>query len=152
MALFLATHVNKLDAKGRLSVPAMFRNALALHEFQGVVLFPSVKYPALEGVSMRRMQEFSERLDKFDLFSDAQDDLSAAVFANAVPLSFDETGRITMPAALLSHAGLTDNAVFVGLGLKFQIWEPAAYEARRKQAVEQVQKNKLTVPPKGSAA
>src|SRR5690606_39396141 len=99
---------------------------------------------------MRRMQEFSERLDKFDLFSDEQDHLSAAVFASAVPLQFDETGRITMPKELLAHAKISENAVFVGLGLKFQIWEPRAYEAHRKQAIEHVQKNKLTVP-KGSA-
>jgi MraZ protein len=150
MALFLATHSNKVDAKGRLSVPAMFRNALALHEFQGVVLVPSTKFPALEGFSMRMMQELSSRLDSFDLFSDTQDDLASVIFANAVPLSFDETGRITMPKDLLSHARISDNALFVGLGTKFQIWEPSAFAARQKQAADQVQKNKLTVP-KGSA-
>jgi MraZ protein len=149
MALFLATHTNKVDAKGRLSVPATFRNALAANEFQGVVLVPSTKFPALEGFSMNMMQELSARLDKFDLFSDTQDDLASVIFANAVPLSFDDTGRITMPKELLGHAKIKENAVFVGLGTKFQIWEPRAYEARQKQAAEHVQENKLTVPSRG---
>ena len=146
MALFLATHTNKIDTKGRVSVPSMFRNALVSQEFQGIVLVPSAKLPALEGFSMRTMQELSGRLDNFDLFSDSQDDLAATIFANATPLSFDETGRITMPSHLLSHAKISDTALFVGLGTKFQIWEPAAFAARQKQAVQNVRQNNLTVP------
>jgi MraZ protein len=77
MALFLSTYTNKVDAKGRVSVPAGFRTALQGQEFQGVVLLPSNKFQALEGFSMGMMHELSARIDKFDLFSDAQDDLAA---------------------------------------------------------------------------
>jgi MraZ protein len=101
---------------------------------------------------MQMMQELSSRLDKFDLFSDTQDDLASVLFANAVPLSFDDTGRITMPKELLAHANISSNAVFVGLGTKFQIWEPRAFAARQKDAAAQVQRNKLTVPSKGTEA
>lgn len=146
MTLFLATHNNKIDAKGRVSVPSGFRHALAGHDFQGVVLVPSTKYRALDGFSMHFMNDISARLDRFDLFSDTQDDLAAALFANAVPLAFDDTGRITMPRELLAHAGIADNAMFVGLGTKFQIWEPKAFAARQKQASDAVRKNALTIP------
>jgi MraZ protein len=146
MTLFLATHANKIDAKNRVSVPSGFRHALAGHEFQGVVLVPSTKYRALDGFSMTMMHDISARLDRFDLFSDTQDDLATTLFANAVPLAFDETGRITMPRELLAHAGIVEGAVFVGLGTKFQIWEPAAFAARQKQAATAVQKNSLTIP------
>jgi MraZ protein len=146
LALFLSTHTNKVDAKGRVSIPAGFRATLADQSFQGVVLIPSNKFAALEGFGMNMMQEISQRLDRFDLFSDTQDDLAAAIFASATPLSFDDTGRIGLPKELLAHANITDNAVFVGLGNKFQIWEPAAFAARKTQAMKQVQANGLTIP------
>jgi len=146
LALFLATHTNKVDAKGRVSVPAGFRATVADQSFQGVVLIPSNKFAALEGFGMNMMQEISERLDRFDLFSDTQDDLAAAIFASATPLSFDDTGRIGLPKELLAHAGITDTAVFVGLGNKFQIWEPKAFAARKATAMKQVQANGLTIP------
>lgn len=152
MALFLSTHTNKVDAKGRVSVPAGFRATLSDQSFQGVVLIPSNKFAALEGFGMNMMQEISSRLDRFDLFSDEQDDLAAAIFASATPLSFDDTGRIGIPKELLAHAGITDNAVFVGLGNKFQIWEPQAFSKRRESAMQQVQANGLTIPNKQNGA
>lgn len=146
MALFLSTHTNKVDAKGRVSVPAGFRATLVGQDFPGVVVIPSNKFPALEGFDMAMIQEISARLDKFDLFSDTQDDLAATIFANATPLSFDDTGRIGLPKELLAHANITDSAVFVGLGNKFQIWEPGAYALRRSEAMQNVQSKKLTIP------
>lgn len=146
MALFLSTHTNKVDAKGRVSVPAGFRATLSAQDFSGVVLLPSNKFPALEGFDMGMIQEISQRLDKFDLFSDTQDDLAATIFANATPLSFDDTGRIGVPKELLAHANITDTAMFVGLGNKFQIWEPEAFANRRQQAMQQVQSKGLTIP------
>lgn len=148
MALFLSTHTNKVDAKGRVSVPAGFRATLSGTDFAGVVLIPSNKFAALEGFDMGMIQEISQRLDKFDLFSDAQDDLAAAIFGNATPLNFDDTGRIGVPKELLAHANITDTAVFVGLGNKFQIWNPDAYAQRRQQAVQNVQSQSLTIPNK----
>lgn len=149
MALFLSTHTNKVDAKGRVSVPASFRATLVEQAFPGVVLIPSNKFAALEGFDMAMIQEISQRMDKFDLFSDTQDDLAAAIFANATPLTFDDTGRMQLPKDLLAHAGITDSAVFVGLGNKFQIWEPQAFAQRREAAMQNVQTQKLTIPNLG---
>ncbi len=140
MALFLSTHTNKVDAKGRVSIPAVFRSALVQDAFQGVVLIPSRRVPALEGFAMGMMQSLSERFDRFDLFSASDSDLeSMAFFGDAVPLSFDETGRVGLTKELLAHAGITENAVFVGLGTKFQIWEPKAYAKRHQESLKKMQ-------------
>lgn len=146
MALFLSTYTNKVDVKGRVSVPASFRTALANQDFQGIVLLPSNKFAALEGFGIDMMHELSARLDRFDLFSDTQDDLAAVIFGQATQLAFDDTGRIGLPKELLAHANISDNALFVGLGNKFQIWEPKAFAVRRAQAMQQVQNKKLTLP------
>lgn len=140
MALFLSTHTNKVDAKGRVSVPAVFRTALSQDSFQGIVLIPSRRIPALEGFGMETMQKLSERFDRFDLFSETDSDLeSMAFFGDAVPLTFDETGRVGITKELLAHAGITDSAVFVGLGTKFQIWEPKAFAKRQEESKKKMQ-------------
>jgi MraZ protein len=152
MPLFLATHVNRIDQKGRVSVPAPFRTALASQPFQGVVLFQSTKHPCLEGFDFQTMVELSERLDHFDMFSDDQDDLAAAIFGQSVQLPFDGDGRIVLPGDLAAHAGLGDQAAFVGLGRKFQIWEPGRLMSRRSDAAKNIKAKGLTLPAiKGGA-
>lgn len=146
MALFLSTYVNKVDRKGRVSVPASFRSALADQAFQGVVLFRSNSHVCLEGFGQGAMEELSARLDHFDLFSAEQDDLATAIFGEAVRLPFDGDGRVVMPAELLSFAGIDERAAFVGMGRKFQIWEPDAFEARRDDARKGVKAKGLTLP------
>ncbi len=143
MALFLATTHNKIDKKGRVSLPAPFRVHLSRSE---IVLFPSPKFECLEGVDVSFMEEVSERLDQFDMFSEAQDEMAMAVFGEAVSVSLDENGRFVMPTSLAPHAGLSDHAVFVGLGKKFQIWNADALSKRKSAARQSVSEKGLTIP------
>ncbi len=151
MALFVSHFVNKVDKKGRVSVPAPFRAALADQSFQGILLFRSHGHECLEGFDFAYMNEIGARLDHFDLFSQEQDDLATAVFGDSIQLSFDGDGRITLPAELMDYAGIADRAAFVGLGRKFQIWEPVAFDARRAAAREAVRTKGMTLP-KGSVS
>ncbi len=146
MALFLSTFLNRIDRKGRVSVPASFRAALAGQAFQGVVLFRSSSHACLEGFGMSLMEEMSGRLDAFDLFSAEQDDLATAIFGDAMQLPFDGEGRIVLPPALIEFSGLGEQAAFVGLGRKFQIWDPATFEKRKTEARERVKTQGLTLP------
>lgn len=154
MALFLAAFVNKVDRKGRVSVPAPFRAALETTQTEeaqaggpaGLVLFRSHSHVCLEGFSMTTMQELSDRLDHFDLFSSEQDDLATAIFGAASQLHIDGDGRVILPPDLVSYAGLEEQAVFVGMGRKFQIWNPRSYEERQEQARKSVQEQGLTLP------
>jgi MraZ protein len=151
MPLFLSTYVNKIDRKGRVSVPAPFRAALAAQSFQGVVLFKATNHDCLEGFDYAAMEDLSSRMDHFDLFSNQQDDLATAIFAESVQCPFDGEGRIGIPAAMIEFAGLDENAVFVGLGRKFQIWDAVRFEKRREEARANVIKEGLTLPAAGRA-
>lgn len=151
MALFLSTYINKVDRKGRVSIPATFRAALSVAVegatvMPGLVLFRASGHACLEGFPWSRMEELSARLDHYDLFSSEQDDLATAIFGDAVPLSVDADGRIVLPADLIEFAGLAEQAAFVGMGRKFQIWSPAALDARRAQARDNVRSKGLTLP------
>lgn len=151
MALFISTFTNRLDRKGRTSVPAPFRSALGDSAHLGVVLFRAHRHSCLEGFEWSRMEEISRRLEHFDLFSDEQDDLATAIFGESVHLHFDGEGRIMLPQDLVAYANLGEQATFVGLGRKFQIWEPEAFADRKKIAHEQVRDRRLTVPSSGDA-
>ncbi|MCB1556826.1 MAG: division/cell wall cluster transcriptional repressor MraZ [Alphaproteobacteria bacterium] len=149
MSLFLSTYINKVDKKGRVSVPASFRAALAGQDFAGIVLFRSHAHECLEGFGMDTMEEISARLDHFDLFSAAQDDLATAIFGEAAPLPFDGEGRVILPPDLMDFGGIGDQVAFVGMGRKFQLWAPAAFEARKIDAREEIRAKGLTLPRGG---
>ncbi|PCJ60104.1 MAG: transcriptional regulator MraZ [Rhodospirillaceae bacterium] len=140
MALFLSTYTNKIDKKGRVSVPASFRAAIGGQSFHGIVAFRSYRMKTIEAFSIDRMERLSTSLDALDLFSDAQDDLAATIFADSRPLPFDSEGRILLPPEFTDYANLQGQAAFVGRGATFQIWEPKAFEAHqmsaRKRALE----------------
>jgi len=151
MGLFLATHHNRLDRKGRVSVPASFRAAVADQSFQGVVVFPSHKVSALEGFSMAQMEALSSGIDQFDLFSDAHDDFAMTLFGAAQQLAFDSEGRIGLPTDFCVNLGITEQVAFVGLGKKFQIWEPAALAAHQAEALGRMRTQGRTLPGKAGA-
>ncbi|MBV9750760.1 MAG: division/cell wall cluster transcriptional repressor MraZ [Acetobacteraceae bacterium] len=154
MAAFMGTHLNRLDAKGRVSVPAPFRTALRNGSEDGVaalVLRPSHTHPSIEAWPTAVFQELETPLDRLDLFSDAHDDLAASLYADAWPVEADREGRIVLPESLVAHAGLTDQVAFLGLGRTFQIWEPAAAERRRAEARERAREHRLTLPGRGAA-
>jgi MraZ protein len=124
--MFLSTYVNKVDRKGRVSVPATFRASLAAQRFPGIVVFPSYKYPALEANSIEWMEELASRLDLLDKFSDEHENLEM-LFASSRELPLDTEGRIALPPDLAEHAAILDAVAFVGVGRNFQLWEPGRY-------------------------
>jgi MraZ protein len=149
--LFFSTFVNKVDRKGRVSVPATFRAAVADQSFPGIVVFPSFKYTALDGSGMKRMEEMSERLNTLDEFSDEHENL-AMLFAAAQPLAFDPEGRIVLPENLVEYAHITESAAFVGLGKSFQIWEPNRFADHQATLRERARQQGTRLPPLGGRA
>lgn len=145
MALFLSTFINKIDKKGRVSVPASFRATLADQAYPGIIIFRSYKHPALDGMGIDRMQKLSDSVDTMDLFSDAQDDLNTSIFADSHMLAFDGDGRVMLPQALIDHANLSDAAAFVGRGATFQIWNPETFETMQAQARARVREGQVTL-------
>ncbi|MDD2875718.1 MAG: division/cell wall cluster transcriptional repressor MraZ [Acidiphilium sp.] len=147
MSHFLGTHQNRLDAKGRVSVPAPFRAALRREgESVGIVLLPSYKHPCIDVWPLPVFNALGSNLEGLAVFSDTHDDMATSIYADAYPLEADKEGRVLLPADLVAHAGLIDSVVFMGLGKTFQIWEPAAAQRRRLEARERARIGGLTLP------
>ncbi len=142
MSLFLSSYENRLDTKGRISVPASFRASVANETFAGVVLFRSFTNNCIEGFSMSRMEKMANATDQVGVFDSELDDLSAMLFADARPLAFDVAGRIIIPNDLLQHAGITERAIFVGRGNSFQIWNPEAFRNAQEKSLNKLRSSR----------
>lgn len=150
MAFFLSTFTNKVDKKGRVSVPASFRTAVSASHFPGIVLYRPLNLPCIEGSDIDFLEQLSDRLyGDFGPFDPHQMSVATAILAGASQLSFDPEGRIMLPGELKAFAGIDGQATFVGIGRKFQIWNTEAYEAHhaKQMAVAEVTAPKL--PPFG---
>src|SRR6266851_6888156 len=104
MTQFMGTHTNRLDAKGRVSIPASFRAALksgsAETDSAKLILRPSHKHPCIEGWPAAAFNDLDVPMQRLDMFSDDQDDLAFTLYADAAALEPDKEGRIVLPAEL----------------------------------------------------
>jgi MraZ protein len=155
MSQFLGTHQNRLDAKGRVSVPSAFRTTLRAGMGEAVtdenapvkfILRPSHKHACIEGWPVAKFDTLAASVGQFNTFSDAHEDMSAALYADAFPVETDKEGRVILPAELVAHAGLTNAVAFMGMGETFQIWEPEAATRRRAEAREAARLRQLSLP------
>lgn len=133
MATFVGTYVNKVDSKGRVSVPSRFRDAVSSQNYRGVVVAPSPELGAIDACDYERITDVAAALDDPELYTAEQRQQAEDILARSVELPFDDGGRILLPQDMLRHAGIEGQAQFVGIGPTFQIWNPERrrlYEAR----------------------
>lgn len=136
MAVFLSSFVNKIDKKGRVSVPASFRSVLGV-DAQGIVVFRSLQYDALDGCSIAHLELLSQSLEKLDLPPETFELIETTIFGGSVQIPFDSEGRVSLPAHLATAVGITEEVAFVGRRKTFQLWNPeklASYETQARDA------------------
>lgn len=138
MDRFVSNFQNKIDVKGRVSVPADFRSTLAREGEGSVFLYPALDKQAVDAGGQAMLDTIARLLDGAGPFSDEMDTLSTAIFGDSVRLNIDNDGRILLPDPLRDHAHIKDSVIFVGLGRKFQLWEPARFEEQRAKARSRV--------------
>ena len=143
MAIFVGTHVNKVDSKGRVSVPAEFRALLG--EPTTFFAFPSFLHLGIECVNDTFMEALSKDVGELDLFSDEQDNLSDLIFASSHTLSVDGDGRIVLPEPLRLHAKIDGQSAFVGKGKTFQIWNPSEHNEFQRHARQRARADRLVL-------
>ena len=126
--MFLSSYENKIDKKGRVSVPATFRSHLNSMGYNGFISYPSFNHDALEACSQDRIERLSNTIDSLNPFEEKRDYFATSVLSESENLQFDTEGRVSISEKLLKHAKIKSNILFVGQGKTFQIWEPAIFE------------------------
>jgi MraZ protein len=135
--MFISTFENKLDKKGRVSVPAPYRSHLSSLGYNGVVCYPSFTNSSIEFCPQNRLEKIADTIDTLNPFDENRDIFSTSILANSFQLNFDSEGRITLADKLLKHSGIKEKVLFVGQGKSFQMWEPSVFkkfsdDARKK--------------------
>jgi len=132
--MFLSSYENKLDKKGRVSVPSSFRAYLNSMGYNSFVTYPSFNNAALDACTQDRIEKLSESIDSLGPFEDKRDYFATSILSESIILNFDSEGRVSIPEKLLDHAKIKSSIIFVGLGKIFQIWSPVLFEKFRFNA------------------
>ena len=151
--MFLSSFENKIDKKGRVSVPATFRSHLNSMGYNGFISYPSFNHSALEACSQDRIEKLSNAIDSLNPFEEKRDFFATSILSESENLQFDTEGRISFSDKLINHAKIKNNILFVGLGQTFQIWEPKNFEkfkiVARKKAYQNRSNLKWETKQKG---
>ena len=154
--MFLSSYENKLDKKGRVSVPATFRSHLSSLGYNGFISYPSFNHSALEACSQDRIEKLSNTIDSLNPFEERRDYFAISVLSESENLQFDTEGRVSISEKLLNHARIKNTVLFVGLGKTFQIWEPKNFEKfknfARKKAYQNRSNLKWDINQKGESS
>ena len=143
--MFLSSYENKIDKKGRVSVPATFRSHLSSIGYNGFISYPSFNHFALEACSQDRIEKLSYTIDSLNPFEEKRDFFATSILAESTNLQFDSEGRISLSLKLLKHAKIKNSMLFVGQGQTFQIWEPTAFEKFKTSARKKANLNRASL-------
>lgn len=120
--MFLGTYSPRLDDKGRLILPAKFRDELSA----GLVLTRGQER-CLYAFPMREFERMYEQLRKAPVTSKQARDYQRVLLSGAVDEVPDKQGRITIPSVLREYAGLDRDLCVTGSGARVEIWDAAAW-------------------------
>ena len=138
--MFLSSYENKIDKKGRVSVPAAFRSYLTTQGYSGFISYPSFSNPALECCTQERIEKLSNSIDTLNPFEEKRDYFATSVLSESSNLIFDTEGRVQFSKKLLDYAKIKNDILFVGLGKTFQVWNPKNFDkfksVARKKALQ----------------
>ena len=145
---FISQVVNRLDAKGRVSVPAPFRQVLAQQRMEGFYCSKSATYPTLNGYGEDLLADLDQTLKHLNPLSADYAAQATNVYGDAHLLEFDGEGRVRLPDELIAHAGIQERVLFLGLNRIFEIWNPDTFPSVH---AERMAKLRSTLNP-GAAA
>ncbi|RUM99930.1 transcriptional regulator MraZ [Pseudaminobacter arsenicus] len=143
MDRFLSNAVNRIDAKGRVSVPAHFRSVLQRRGYGELYALRALDVPALDVGGLDLLDRYEQRIALEDPFLQTADDMSFFCHGDGMFLKLDQDGRITVTDFMREHTGISSEIAFVGRGNFFQIWEPqrlSAYGAQVRARLLQLRR------------
>lgn len=152
MDRFVSNFTNKLDAKGRVSIPASFRAVLARDGFEGLYIHPSLDLPTLDCGGHSLLREIEAMIAPLSPYGSDRDAIAMTLLGESEILKVDGEGRIGLTDSLKHHAGIGGEVTFAGTGHKFQIWEPGRFRARLLEARQQTRDLRHRLDSRSAAA
>jgi MraZ protein len=138
MNRFVGNYEMRLDGKGRVSIPAPFRSVLGRDGFDGLYCYPTLDRTAIDAGGNALLAEIEKLIERFPSYSEEREELLVALYGTSETLKIDGEGRVVLTDGLKAHAAIKDTVAFVGLGQKFQLWEPERFCAHLAKATATV--------------
>jgi MraZ protein len=140
MGRFLSNATNKIDAKGRVSVPSAFRNVLASEGIEELYCLQDIHYPAISIGGPELLARYEMRLQDPDPFSPEKNEMSLLIHGGGIFMKLDSEGRLMVTDFIRSHTGIEGEVTFVGRADYFQLWRPEGFAEAQKAAREELRK------------
>lgn len=134
MSRFLSNATNRIDAKGRVSVPSAFRSVLAQRNVQELYCFQDFVFPAISVGGPDLLERFERQIAAEDPFSPDANEMSLLIHGGGVFMKLDAEGRLMVTDFIRGFTGISDEVTFVGRADHFQLWQPQAFVAAQAQA------------------
>jgi len=134
MNRFLSNATNRIDAKGRVSVPSAFRSVLSQRGIRELYCFQDFLFPAISVGGLDLLERFERQIAGEDMFSPRANRMSLLIHGGGVFMKLDSEGRLMVTDFIRDHTGITAEVTFVGRADHFQLWAPQAFEARQAEA------------------
>ena len=145
MELFVSTFINKIDKKGRVSLPSMFRSALPKDHKNEIILSKSLRNKTIDGLSVLRVKEIASRINNLDFFSEEHEDFTTSIFSEMLLTNLDKEGRFLLPEKLKDYANIKEEVTFIGQGYYFQIVNPKVATELQSKSRTRLNLNKNTL-------
>jgi MraZ protein len=140
MGRFLSNATNRIDAKGRVSVPSAFRSVLGSEGIEELYCFQDLHYPAIDIGGPELFARYERRLQDMDPFSLEANQMSLLVHGGGIFMKLDSEGRLMITDFIRSYTGITSEVTFVGRADYFQLWRPEGFSDAQKAAREELRK------------
>ncbi len=146
MSRFLSNATNRIDAKGRVSVPAVFRSVLAQRDIQELYCFQDFVFPAISVCGADVLERYERQISNEDPFSRDGNEMSLLVHGGGVFMKLDAEGRLMVTDFIRDFTGITTEVCFVGRSDHFQLWQPQAFHEAQAAAREERRLRGLRAP------
>jgi MraZ protein len=130
--MFRGVHNINLDAKGRMAVPARFRDSLMQEEQGALVITIDTEERCLLVYPLKEWEPIQAKLEALPSFNPAARRIQRLIIGHATDVDLDGSGRILLPAPLREYAGLEKKMVMMGQGNKFELWDEAHWQDCRE--------------------
>ena len=134
MSRFLSSATNRIDAKGRVSVPAPFRAALVQRDIQELYCIQDFVFPAISVGGPDLLDRYERQISAEDPFAREGNEMSLLIHGGGVFMRLDAEGRLAVTDFIRDFTGISSEVCFVGRSDHFQVWQPQAFHEAQAAA------------------
>lgn len=131
--MFRGVNAINLDAKGRLAIPARYRQLLQAHCQRCLVATIDTDEACLLIYPLNEWEEIQQKIEALPSFHPMTRRIQRLLIGHATDLEMDASGRILVPPLLRNYAGLEKHCILLGQGKKFELWNASSWDACRHQ-------------------